>query len=179
MYSRLLSWSLLFCGTLLLTGCGLLRPVDPTDTTRLEPRQGSRGGTVDPTGSIRADIVEHAGELLGIEYKYAGNKPREGFDCSGLTRYLYQNAGLDLPRVSRDQAVLGKLKSFDNARPGDLVFYRKGKPARVFHVSVVVDVAPGELWVIHATSSRGVFRENILASSYWKPKIYQVRDVLN
>ena len=49
---------------------------------------------------IRAGIVEHAEELLGVRYKYGGNRPREGFDCSGLTRYLYQNAGLDLPSTS-------------------------------------------------------------------------------
>lgn len=169
----LLAGSLLF-----FTGCNLFKPADPV-SKRPVPRGGAGTGTVDPTGAIRYDIVDHARELLGIKYKYGGNKPKEGFDCSGFTRYLYQNAGLDLPRVSRDQANLGKLKNFGNARPGDLVFYRKGRPASVFHVSVVVDVKPGELWVVHATSSRGVFRENILASSYWKPKIYQVRDVLN
>lgn len=173
--TRLFSFITLAAVSLFLSGCSLFKPADPSQPA---PRT-SRGGTVDPTGGIRTDIVDHAGELQGIKYKYGGNKPKEGFDCSGLTRYLYQNAGLDLPRVSRDQAGLGKLKDFDSARPGDLVFFRKGKPARVFHVSVVVDVKPGELWVVHATSSRGVFRENILASSYWKPKIYQVRDVLN
>lgn len=161
---------------LLLSGCNLFRPADPTAP---EPRTSRGGGTVDPTGHIRSAIVDHTLDLLGVRYKYGGNRPNEGFDCSGLTRYLYQNAGLDLPRVSRDQARLGRLKDFDNARPGDLVFYRKGRPATVFHVSVVVDVRPGELWVVHATSSRGVIRENILGSTYWKPKIYQVRDVLN
>ena len=115
--------------------------------------------------------------MLGIRYKFGGNKPKEGFDCSGFTRYLYQGAGLDLSRVSRDQAKQGKQVSFAEARPGDLVFYKK-PGGSVFHVSVVVLSKPGELWVIHATSSRGVFRENILVSSYWKPKIYQVRNVL-
>ena len=175
LHSRLITWSLLLSSSFLLTGCALFRPADPTAPI---PRT-ERGGRLDPTGSIRNGIVDHAGELLGVRYKYGGDRPREGFDCSGLTRYLYQNAGLDLPRVSRDQAGLGELKNFDNARPGDLVFYRKGRPGRVFHVSVVVEVRPGELWVVHATSSRGVIRENILASSYWKPKIYQVRDVLD
>lgn len=173
--SRILSWSILLSCSVWFTGCALLKPAEPSAPA---PRT-ERGGRLDPTGAIRGGIVDHAGELLGIKYKYGGNKPREGFDCSGLTRYLYQNAGLDLPRVSRDQAGLGELKDFDNARPGDLVFYRKGRPARVFHVSIVVEVNPGELWVVHATSSRGVIRENILASSYWKPKIYQVRDVLD
>lgn len=172
---RSVFWSLLVCSSVLLTGCALLKPADPVAPAP----QTDGGGRLDPTGAIRDGIVDHAVELLGIKYKYGGDRPREGFDCSGLTRYLYQNAGLDLPRVSRDQAGLGEVQSFDDARPGDLVFYRRGRPGRVFHVSIVVEVNPGELWVVHATSSRGVIRENILASSYWKPKIYQVRDVLD
>jgi cell wall-associated NlpC family hydrolase len=176
MPTRVFSLSLLLCCAVFFTGCSLFKPVDSNRPDLITKGKRDRP---DPTGRIRSGIVDHAGELLGIKYKYGGNKPRDGFDCSGLTRFLYQNAGLDLPRVSRDQAVLGRVKKFDDARPGDLVFYRKGRPSKVFHVSIVVDVKPGQLWVVHATSSRGVMREDILASSYWKPKIYQVRDVLN
>lgn len=161
--------------SLFFAGCALFQPAD---STAVVPRT-AKGGTVDPTGRIRALIVDHATELLGTRYHYGGNTPRQGFDCSGMTRYLYQNAGLDLPRVSRDQARLGRLRQTAEARPGDLVFFRKGSPARVFHVSVITEVAAGAVWVVHATSSRGVIRENILASSYWKPKMYQIRDVLN
>ena len=159
-----------------LTGCGALRPADGGGGYGRNSRP-PRGPRPDPTSAIRTDIVTHAQELLGVSYKFGGNTPREGFDCSGFTRYLYQYAGLDLNRVSRDQARQGKLVRAEAARPGDLVFFRRpGKP--VFHVSLVVAAGPGELWVIHSTSSRGVIRENILASSYWRSKIYQVRDVL-
>jgi cell wall-associated NlpC family hydrolase len=159
MPTRVFSLSLLLCCAVFFTGCSLFKPVDSNRPDLITKGKRDRP---DPTGRIRSGIVDHAGELLGIKYKYGGNKPR-----------------LDLPRVSRDQAVLGRVKKFDDARPGDLVFYRKGRPSKVFHVSIVVDVKPGQLWVVHATSSRGVMREDILASSYWKPKIYQVRDVLN
>jgi len=164
------------CGLLLLTSCGIFPPIGNTPEG-WEPRN-DRGSNTNPTSYIRTDIVTHAQELLGTRYKYGGNTPREGFDCSGLTRYLYQNAGLNLSRVSRDQATEGKKIQSNKARPGDLVFYKR-PGGKVFHVSVVVQAQAGEIWVIHATSSRGVVRENILASSYWKPKIYQVRDVLN
>ena len=140
----------------------------------------TRGGNrPSPTSFIRTDIISHAQELMGINYKFGGNRPDQGFDCSGFVRYLYQNSGMDIERVARDQATQGKRIDATKARPGDLVFYKRkdGKP--VFHVSVVVQSTPSELWVIHATSSRGVVRENILASSYWRPLIYQVRDVLN
>ena len=164
---------------LLVASCGAFKPAETT--TQRTGRAGRTPRVAVPEGDatswIRSDITKHAQELLGIRYTFGGNKPHEGFDCSGLTRYLYQGAGLDLSRVSRDQAKQGKPVKIADARPGDLVFYKR-PGGQVFHVSVVVLSKPGELWVIHATSSRGVMRENILASSYWKPKIYQVRNVL-
>jgi hypothetical protein len=45
-------------------------------------------------------------------------------------------------------------------------------------VSLVVMATKDEIWVIHSTTSSGVIRENILASSYWRPKIYQIRSVI-
>ncbi|MEM9260503.1 MAG: C40 family peptidase [Bacteroidota bacterium] len=162
------------CCLLVLSSCGLFQPISsPSDgrTSRGSDRNS-------PTSYIRTDIITHAQELLGTRYKYGGNTPREGFDCSGFTRYLYQNAGLNLSRVSRDQADEGRKIRPEDARPVDLVFYKR-PGGKVFHVSVIVQASANEIWVIHSTSSRGVIRENILASSYWKPKIYQVRDVLN
>ncbi len=122
--------------------------------------------------------MSEAEGLLGIRYKYGGNTPREGFDCSGFVKYLYNDQGLDIHRVSRDQAKQGQQIDPARAKPGDLVFYRRGANQPVFHVSMIVDARPGEIWVIHPTSSRGVIRENILASSYWKPKIYTVKDLI-
>ena len=163
--------------SLFLSSCGAFRPANPGDrTTQRSTRTKAPREREDPTSFIRTDITQHAQELLGIPYKYGGNRPNEGFDCSGLTRYLYQNAGLDLARTSRDQAKMGTRVDPAKARPGDLVFYKR-PGGNVFHVSVVVMATQTELWVIHATSSRGVMREDILASSYWRPKIYQVRNV--
>jgi len=59
-----------------------------------------------------------------------------------------------------------------NAQPGDLVFFKnKGK---VVHVSLISNVTSSSVWVIHATSSRGVIEEDIMASSYWKTKVSKV-----
>ena len=132
-----------------------------------------------PAAGVRNELVRQAETLLGVPYKYGGNTPREGFDCSGFVKYLYNDQGLDVHRVSRDQATQGSAIDPALAQPGDLVFYRRGPAQPVFHVSMVVAAAPGEIWVIHPTSSRGVIRENILASSYWRPKIYAVRDLIH
>lgn len=163
---------------LLLNSCGLFQPVNTTGDRTSRP---SPPRTVNDTGGatayIRADIVSHAEELRGLKYKFGGNNPRQGFDCSGLVLYLYQNAGIDIERVSREQAKQGRSVPISKAKPGDLVFYkRKGKP--VHHVSVIVEAGVNKLVVVHATNS-GVIKENVLESRYWEPMIYQVRDILN
>ena len=132
-----------------------------------------------PPGTIRNSLVSHAEKYLGLRYKYGGNTPREGFDCSGFVKYLYDDQGINIQRVSRDQARQGRQIDPRQARPGDLVFFRRGPGQPVFHVSMIVEAGPGELWVIHPTSSRGVIRENILASSYWRPKMSEVKTYLN
>ena len=190
----------------LLSGCSSFRPVSTAvrnpsrapsgsvttaPTTRQQPRtRPERAPRVakpvprhketpsGPTAAVRTSLVSKAEEYLGIRYKYGGNTPREGFDCSGFVKYLYHDQGLDIQRVSRDQAKQGRPIDPATAKAGDLVFFRRGANQPVFHVSMIVAAAPGELWVIHPTSSRGVIRENILASSYWRPKIYTVKDLI-
>jgi cell wall-associated NlpC family hydrolase len=156
----------------LFTSCGTFKPAD-AGSARV-PRTGSG----DATAFIRADITDHAKELLGTKYKYGGNNPRQGFDCSGFVLYLYQNAGIDIERVSREQARQGKEIPFSKARPGDLVFFKRNGKA-VHHVSVIVEVGVNKMVVVHSTTSRGVIREDVLESTYWEPLIYQVRNILN
>ena len=158
------------------------RPAPSREQSRPAPAPVEEVAVTAPAGpaaGVRNELVRQAETLLGIRYKYGGNTPREGFDCSGFVKYLYNDQGLDIHRVSRDQATQGSPIDPARAQAGDLVFYRRGPNQPVFHVSMVVDASPGEIWVIHPTSSRGVIRENILASSYWRPKIYGIRDLIH
>lgn len=76
--------------------------------------------------------VALAKEHLGVPYVWGGSTPA-GFDCSGLVQHTFERLGIDLPRVSRDQASAGSaVANLSEARPGDLVFY--GRP--VDHVGI-------------------------------------------
>jgi len=126
-------------------------------------------------GSVRSKVVDKALTYQGINYVYGGKTPR-GFDCSGFTSYVFDQLGLNLKGASYHQATQGKRKSISKAKPGDLVFFEtKGK---VVHVSIVVEHSNDKLWVVHSTSSRGVVKDEILHSPYWKPRISSVRDVI-
>ena len=152
---------------LFLTSCGGLQPVS-----------GSSGATSSKEASLRKDIVQYAKKYEGTKYKYAGRSPK-GFDCSGFTHYVMDEFGIAITPVSRVQETEGKVISLKQAKAGDLIFFRKTKAGKVFHVSLVVANTSDGLYVIHSTSSRGVVIDNITQNSYWNKKIATARDVIN
>jgi len=62
--------------------------------------------------------------LMGIPYRWGGNTPETGMDCSGFIRYVFQKSlGIDLPRTVAQMAKVGKRVSLDDIEPGDLIFF--------------------------------------------------------
>jgi hypothetical protein len=91
--------------------------------------------------SRAATALAAARSALGTPYAWGGTGPG-GFDCSGLTYWAYQHAGVALPRTSQEQMRAGRRVPLAQARPGDLVVYRDDAS----HVAMYV----GNGWVIHA-----------------------------
>ncbi len=162
---------LLFLGTvsLLAPSCHALKKGRKT-TYRKSPKKSA-------TNQYRQNIVKAAKKNLGIRYKYAGNTPRTGFDCSGFTKYVYAKQGFSLPRTSKAQAKVGKRVNLRYVEKGDLVFF--GKRGKVSHVAIVAENKKGNVYVIHSTSSKGVKIDNITTSKYWKPRILFARNVVD
>ncbi|HCB04016.1 MAG TPA: lytic transglycosylase [Nocardioides bacterium] len=92
-------------------------------------------GTADSSITGRDKVVQEARKYLGIPYLWGGTDPEKGLDCSGLVQLVYGNLGIDLPRVSRDQAKVGTaVPSLDDAQPGDLLAF--GSP--VHHIAIYI-----------------------------------------
>jgi cell wall-associated NlpC family hydrolase len=73
---------------------------------------------------------------------WGGNSPSQGFDCSGLVKYVMKDLGVSMPRVARDQAKMGtEVASLAQARPGDLLGMRNGS-----HIAVYL----GDNKILHA-----------------------------
>ena len=73
--------------------------------------------------NLRYQVAEFAKKFIGNPYVYGGTSLTNGADCSGFTMSLYANYGYQLPRISTDQAYIGKSVHESELEPGDLVVY--------------------------------------------------------
>lgn len=123
--------------------------------------------------SRASDLVVNALGMLGIRYKYGGNTPENGLDCSGLVRYVFKESwGAELPRTSEEISRLGKKVDTKDLQPGDLVFYntlRRG----FSHVGIYL----GDNKFIHSPSSGGEVRIESMDLSYWKKRFNGARRI--
>lgn len=147
-------------------------------TTKVTYDRGPRGTSTTSKSTAQKALVKEAKNLIGSPYKYAGTTPR-GFDCSGFTSYVYKNAiNKVIERTARAQGTMGLPIALKDTEAGDLIFYRLSPNSQINHVSLIVENKGSKLYVIHATSSKGVIREDIYSSSYWMPKVAFARRIL-
>ncbi|MFC3448317.1 C40 family peptidase [Amycolatopsis speibonae] len=102
-----------------------------------------KGSYLGPPGAAN-DALQAALSKRGSQYEWGATGPGE-FDCSGLTSWAYRQAGISLPRTSRQQYTVGKAVPLDQLVPGDLVFYDDGTgdPGAIHHVGMYV--GPGKM----------------------------------
>jgi len=124
---------------------------------------------------LRSEIVEFAEQYLGTRYRSAGKSPG-GFDCSGFVYYCMKEHDIKMNASSATQEKQGERISKKEARPGDLVFFRRSPGGRVFHVAMVYENDKSGMTLIHSTSGRGVVLEKLETSDYWRTKTMTFRN---
>ena len=167
---------------LALAGCATLpagpaseaMPLPEVGAARIEalPEAAAPASAVPDPGS---DITMRALAQLGVRYRFGGNSPESGFDCSGLVRWVYRDhETLALPRSSHDMSRLDA-PSVDPGElaPGDLVFFRI-RGSRVSHVGIYI----GDGRFVHAPSRGGAVRVDRLDDRYWKRRWAGAKRVL-
>ncbi len=97
---------------------------------------------------VRVDVCQYAKEFIGNPYVWGGTSLTKGTDCSGFVMRVFQKYGVKLPRNSRAQANCGTTIKVSEAKPGDLIFYAKGKT--INHVAIYI----GNGQVVHASSPK-------------------------
>ena len=129
-----------------------------------------------PVDPVRANaVLMRAISLVGTPYRWGGNTPESGFDCSGLVNFVYRDMlDLRLPRTSRElAAVQGPRIVPAQLASGDLVFFGNGD--QVSHVGIYV----GEGRFVHAPNAGGTVRLDRLDGNWWRDHYSGARRLLN
>lgn len=119
-------------------------------------------------------ITDSALDLIGVRYKFGGQSPERGMDCSGFVRYVFEHVtGVTLPRSAREQAKVGESVDLEELKPGDLVFFNTRR-----HANSHVGIYLGDNTFIHAPSKKGSVRVTSIDGRYWKARFDGARRLL-
>lgn len=118
------------------------------------------------------EVADFALNYVGYNYRWGGESPSTGFDCSGFTSFVYKQFGYELNRVACDQAKNGKAVSNDKLQPGDILcFYSSG--SYIGHVGLYI----GDNMFVHAAnSSSGVITSSV--TGYYATRGFVARRIL-
>jgi hypothetical protein len=128
----------------------------------------------DGKARLRQEIVRTAGRYVGVPYRWGGESPKTGFDCSGLTMVVYRLNGLNLPRSSRQQWKAGRWIDRSRLQKGDLVFFATGGGKKVSHVGIYT----GGNKFLHAPGRGRRIRTSSLYSKYYNARFVGARSYL-
>lgn len=123
--------------------------------------------------SKAGDVVVGALNMIGVRYRWGGNTPDSGLDCSGFVRYVFQDTlGMTLPRRAEEMSRVGEKVRVSELKPGDLVFFNTMR--RSFsHVGIYI----GDNKFVHSPSTGSTIRVDDMDNSYWEKRYTGARRV--
>ncbi|WP_035467353.1 C40 family peptidase [Burkholderia sp. WSM2232] len=119
------------------------------------------------------DVVVGALNMIGVRYRWGGNTPDSGLDCSGFVRYVFQDTlGMALPRRAEEMSRVGEKVRVSDLKPGDLVFFNTMR--RTFsHVGIYI----GDNKFVHSPSTGSTIRVDDMDDGYWEKRFTGARRI--
>lgn len=120
------------------------------------------------TGDTASDIVDYARALEEVTvYQYGGKNAPRITDCSGWVQSIYKTFGINLPRVSRDQAKVGQAVDFKDLKKGDLMYFSTRADKVITHVGIYVG---DDRWISNLNTKKSV--ETLSTWGPWSKNFY-------
>ncbi len=119
------------------------------------------------------DVVVGALNMIGVRYRWGGDTPDSGLDCSGFVRYVFQDTlGMALPRRAEEMSRVGEKVRVSDLKPVDLVFFNTMR--RTFsHVGIYI----GDNKFVHSPSTGSTIRVDDMDDGYWEKRFTGARRI--
>jgi cell wall-associated NlpC family hydrolase len=144
-----------------------------TEAPGADSNSGSAKSFLSGMAGKAGDVVVGALNMIGVRYRWGGNTPDSGLDCSGFVRYVFQDTlGLALPRRAEEMSRVGEKVRASDLKPGDLVFFNTMR--RTFsHVGIYI----GDNKFVHSPSTGSTIRVDDMDDGYWEKRFTGARRV--
>ena len=160
--SRLV-WLVLLGMILFAGGCVKKQPPQLTANQRNSPRVEQK-----------MDVAESARSTIGTPYRFGGNSPETGFDCSGLVCWSYRQVGIDLPRRAKDQLMFGeRVTRKEDLQLGDIVVFKGTRGRTGWHSGIYT----GDGKFVHSPSTGKTVTEDRLDEKYYAQRFAGARRI--
>lgn len=149
-------------------------PIDKKEENKTETKENNTTSTTkSSTNSKGQQIADYVKTFLGCKYVYGGSSPTRGFDCSGLTMYVYKKFGINLSHSATAQSKVGTKVNKSELQPGDIVFFSDYKTHKgIGHCGIYI----GNNKFVHASTERtGVITSSLTSSGYVKRYVTATR----
>lgn len=158
----------------LLNACSGSKKTSSTTTNQQEAAPKPSSVNVD-------GLLWFAKKQIGTPYKYASSDPKNGgLDCSGFLFYVFRHFDIIVPRSSQDYMDFGIPVEKHKAQKGNVILFtgsdERSKTAG--HAGIITEVKDGDIYFIHASTSKGVMI-NKLTDTYYAKRFLKIVDVIN
>ncbi|EJL20779.1 C40 family peptidase [Brevibacillus sp. BC25] len=148
---------------------GARRVIDSSENTPSKPEK--------PATNIADQVIKNGEKYMGTKYKYGSSSSTTStFDCSSFTQRVFKEAGITLPRDSRQQSTVGKSVSKSNLQKGDLIFMKASVTTssdRITHVAIYA----GDGKILHTYGSPGVTYSKYDGTN-WEKRTVKIKRVI-
>jgi cell wall-associated NlpC family hydrolase len=147
------------------------QPVAAEPVAAAAPAPSSARQFLSGVANKTGEVVVGALNMIGVRYRWGGDTPDSGLDCSGFVRYVFQDTlGMNLPRRAEEMSRVGEKISARDLKPGDLVFFNTMR--RTFsHVGIYI----GDNKFVHSPSTGSTIRVDDMDSGYWEKRFTGAR----